>query len=235
VVLDHAGDGGADHVEHERGIDAEKDRGGDQGGEQELLAAGHVPDRLQAALDEVAEDDAAVEPERIAGREDHAHAGREGGPGARLEGARERQELAHEAGGAGQADVAHGEEHEDQREDRHPDHEPAVGGDVAGVHPVVDHADEEEERAGDEAVADHLEDRAVQPLLVHREDAHGHEAQCGRRRNRRCSFFHVLLHERDEARVEDGDDGEEEDEPLQLGRRPGTSGPRSAGSRSRPS
>ncbi len=39
--------------------------------------------------------------------------------------------------------------------------EPAVVGDHAGVAPLVDEADEQEERAGGEAVVEHLEDRAA--------------------------------------------------------------------------
>ena len=55
--------------------------------------------------------------------------------------------------GAGQADIGEGEHHEDRRIERHAVDEPAIGGDLAGVHAVVDDADAEEQRARDEAVA----------------------------------------------------------------------------------
>ena len=42
--------------------------------------------------------------------------------------------------------------------------QPAIGGDLARVHAVVDHADAEEQRAGDDAVAEHLEDAALDAL-----------------------------------------------------------------------
>ena len=83
------------------------------------------------------------------------------------EGAEQRQELADEAGRAGQADIGHGEDHEGDRVERHPVDEAAIGGDLAGVHAVVDHADAEEERAGDEPVRDHLEHGALDALRRH--------------------------------------------------------------------
>ena len=43
-------------------------------------------------------------------------------------------------------------------------HQPAIARDLAGVQPVVDHADAEEQRARDDAVAQHLEHRALHAL-----------------------------------------------------------------------
>ena len=83
-----------------------------------------------------------------------------------LEGADQGQELADEAAGAGQADIGQGEHHEGQRIERHAVDQPAIGGDLAGVHAVIDHADAEEQRARDHAVADHLEDAAFDALMV---------------------------------------------------------------------
>ena len=83
-----------------------------------------------------------------------------------LEGPEQRHELADESGSAGQTDIGHGENHEHQRIERHPVHQPAIGGDLAGVHAVVDDADAEEQRAGDDAVRDHLEHAAGDALMV---------------------------------------------------------------------
>ena len=107
--------------------------------------------------------------------------------------------------GARQADVAHGEEEEYRRIPRHPVHQTAVEGDVAGVHPVVDHPDAEEERAGDHPVADHLEDRPLHSLHdVAGEDAHGDEAHV---RHRRIGdeLLDVGLPKGDQRGVDDGD------------------------------
>ena len=101
------------------------------------------------------------------------------------------------------------------RVDRHAVDEPAIGGDLAGVHAVVDDADAEEQRARDEAVRQHLEDRALDALLVHGEDAHGHEAHVGDRRIG-DQLLHVLLHQRDQRGVDDGDDRQREDEGREV-------------------
>ena len=85
-------------------------------------------------------------------------------PGVGLEGAEQGQELADEARGARQADVGQREHHEDDGIQRHAVDEPAVGGDLARVHAVVDHADAQEQRGRDDAVRQHLEDRAVDAL-----------------------------------------------------------------------
>ena len=63
------------------------------------------------------------------------------------------EELADEVAGARQADAGHREQHEEQRVMRHVDRQAAVAVDLARVQPVVDHADAEEQRARDEAVA----------------------------------------------------------------------------------
>ena len=61
----------------------------------------------------------------------------------------------------GKPDIGHGEHHEDEGVARHAVDEATIGGDLAGVHAVVDDADAEEERARDDTVRDHLEHRAM--------------------------------------------------------------------------
>ena len=128
-----------------------------------------------------------------------------------LEGAEQHQELADEAAGARQADRGQHEHHEDEGIDRHAVDEAAVGGDLAGVHAVVDDADDKEQRRRDDAVAQHLEDRALDALHRHAEGADGHEAHV---RHRRIGdqLLHVLLRQRHQRGVDDGDDAEREDQ-----------------------
>ncbi|EAU45583.1 hypothetical protein R2601_21857 [Salipiger bermudensis HTCC2601] len=197
-------DRGPDDVQRRRRVDPEPERHDHQRREDPLLARGHVLDGAQALLDQVSQHHAAVEPERVGRREDHPRGGHGGDPGVDLEDAHQRQEFADEARGARQADIGHGEEHEDQRVGRHPVHQAAIGVDLAGVHPVVDDANAEEQRARDEAVADHLEDGTVDALLVGGKDAHGHVAHVSDRRIG-DELLHVLLHQRDERGVDDGD------------------------------
>ena len=82
--------------------------------------------------------------------------------------------------------------------------EAAVAVDLAGVQPVVDHADAQEERARDEAVAEHDDHRALDALAVEGEQAEGDERHV---RDRRISdqLLHVALHQRDQRGVDDRD------------------------------
>ena len=72
---------------------------------------------------------------------------------------------------------------------------------------LVADTNEQEESAGDEAVVEHLQDCAVDSLLVEGEDAERHEAHVadGAIRNQ---FLEVGLHDRHERAVDDGDYGE---------------------------
>ena len=196
---------GGEGVEDRAGLDAVVDHEERERDEERQLAAGEVGHRHQLALLQHAEDHPAVEPERVGRREDHAGGREERHGRVHAEGAEQRQELADEAGGAGHADIAEGEHHEGERVERHPVHEAAVGGDLAGVQAVVDHADAEEERAGDQAVGDHLEHGALHALGRHGEQAHGHEAHM-RHGGIGDELLHVVLHQGDEGGVDDGDD-----------------------------
>ena len=110
----------------------------------------------------------------------------------------------------GRPTLAMREHHEARGVERHAVDEPAVGGDLARVHAVVDDADAQEQRGRDEAVRQHLEDRAVDALLVKREDAHRHEAHVGDG-GIGDQLLHVLLRQRHQRGVDDGDDRQRED------------------------
>ena len=88
---------------------------------------------------------------------------------------------------------------------RHVVGEAAIARDLARVQPVIDDADAEEERGRDDAVAQHLDHRALQALGRHGEDAHGDEAHM-RDRGIGDQLLHVLLRQRHQRGVDDGDD-----------------------------
>ena len=92
--------------------------------------------------------------------------------------------------------------HEDEGVGRHAVDEPAIAVDVARVQPVIDDADDEEQRGRDEAVAQHLDHRALHRLAGDREDAHRHKAHMGDRRIG-DQLFHVGLRQRDKRGVDD--------------------------------
>ena len=83
--------------------------------------------------------------------------------------------------------------------------ETAIGGNEAAVHPVIDDADHKKERGGDDSVGQHLEEAAFNSLLIHGEDADGHETHVSHR-GIGNELLHVLLHQRHKGCVDDGDD-----------------------------
>ncbi len=117
--------------------------------------------------------------------------------------------------GAGQADVAEGEHHEERRVNRHAIDEAAEHVDLVRMHAVVDDADAEEEAGRDDAVRQHLEDRAFDALRREGEDAERHEAHVSDRRIG-DQLLEVGLRQGDERGVDDGDDRQREDERRQL-------------------
>ena len=69
---------------------------------------------------------------------------------------------------------------------------------------LVADTNEQEESAGDEAVVEHLQDCAVDPLLIEGEDAERHEAHVADGAIR-DEFLEVGLHDRHKCAVDDGD------------------------------
>src|SRR3546814_5053546 len=80
---------------------------------------------------------------------------------------------------------------------RHVDRKPAIAADLARVQPVIDHADAEEERGRDDAVAEHDDQRAFDPLLIKGIEARGDDRHV---RDRRIGD--QLFHEIGRAHVE---------------------------------
>ncbi len=105
----------------------------------------------------------------------------------------------------GKADRSEGGEQEEPGKERHHPGETPVVRDLARMPPVVDHADEEEEGAGREAVVHHLYDPALQALGSEGEDAENDEAEVTDGRVRHKSF-QVRLHGRHDRAVDDPDD-----------------------------
>src|SRR6187551_408946 len=144
--------GAGDEVEDETREQAEDDDERAERHERHGLDGLHVGEVAAEALEElgqVAERDPLEHPQQVARGEDHHERGDRGSGVAHLERPDERQELADEAGQAGQTDRGEDEEAERRGVDRHRGAEPAHLRDRAVVGPLVDDADEEEQRAGD--------------------------------------------------------------------------------------
>src|SRR3954447_19590409 len=111
VALQEGVSRGRKGVEDRSGLDAVVDDQNRQRRQDRDLAPAQVGDALKRGLFQATEDDAGVEPERVGRREDDARRGEEGHCRIGPEGAQKAQELTHEARGARQADVRHGEDH----------------------------------------------------------------------------------------------------------------------------
>src|SRR5450759_775113 len=147
--------GAGDQVQDEAREEAEDDDQGTQRNQREGLHRTHVGQVVAEALEEVgdlAEGHPLEHPEQVPGGQDH-HEGRDRGRGgAGGERADQDQELAHEAGQARQADRREDEEAERGRVDGRLRAQASHLRDGPVVSALVDHAHEQEQGAGDEAV-----------------------------------------------------------------------------------
>ena len=120
-------------------------------------------------------------------------------------------------------------------EPRHHVLQAAELGDQPRVPPIRQHADDEEEAAGADAVVQHLVDRALHALRVHRGDAEHDEAEVADARVG-DQLLHVRLHHRDQRAVDDADHREHGEIGREVRRRrSGTAETRSAPARRCPS
>src|SRR5262249_39824541 len=87
-------------IEDRRWVEAEKDGEQDKRRHHRDLAPGKISDVSETCLLKLAENDAAVEPKRIRGRQDDSGGGEECDPGVDAEGAGQAQEFADKAAGA---------------------------------------------------------------------------------------------------------------------------------------
>ncbi len=151
-----------------------------------------------------AEHHALVEPEKIRGAEHNAER-RPGSPGfTDIEDALQNGEFADEAVEQRHAEGAEADDQINCREIRHGRGQAAEFGDQARVAALVEHADDEEQRAGGDAVIDLLEDAAGEALRRERKDAERAEAQMADGRVG-DEALHVLLHQADDGAVDDAD------------------------------
>ena len=148
-------------------------------------------------------------PQHVHGGENHADGGQDGVGPVGHERADQRQELAHETRQAGQPDRGEGHRQEDPAQLGRRLPHAAEGVDLAGVAPVVEDPDEEEEGAGGQAVADHGEQPALDPHGGEGERAEDDEAEVGHRRIG-DHLLQVALHRRHDGAVEDADGGQRE-------------------------
>src|SRR5215204_1170773 len=141
VIVDERSDRGRRHVEHWLREESECDGEGRERAEGDDLAVVEILHHRKARLVERAEDNLAVEPERIRGRQDGADGRERRDPDVDLEGADQAEKLADKTGRTRQPDIGERENHKRCRIERHAIDQPAIGRDLARVQAIVDHAD----------------------------------------------------------------------------------------------
>ena len=184
--------------------------------EQQKLASVDVGQRRDVLVDDRSEHHSLDEPQRIRRTEHERRRREERIPEIGLEARQDDEKLADKARRARQARISQREEHHERGEFRHRIDDAAVIGNLPAVHAVVHDADTQEQRAGYQAMGNHLHHAAgdaerdalrtatVREYCPGNEKAERHEAHVGDRRIG-DQFLHVLLNQRDEADVDDGD------------------------------
>ena len=207
-------------VQERRRVDADPHRQDDQRHERHHLAEIQVLQVLVLRILDLPEHRPLVEPQHV-GRAQHDAAGGDGRPHlADGEDALEDQELADEPVEGRQADRRQHHHAEDRRVDRHHLRQPAVLRDLPGVPPLVDDADDQEERAGRDAVVDLLDDAALDAHRVEGEHAQHDERHVADRRVG-DQPLPVALRHGDQRAVDDADDRQRRDHRDERPRRVG--------------
>src|SRR3546814_15876893 len=93
----------------------------------------------------------------------------------RLIDADKRHQFAHEIAGARKTYRSHGKGQEKHGITRHIDRKTAITADLTGVQSIINYANTQEKRAGDQAVAQHNHHRAFNALLIESKQACGND------------------------------------------------------------
>ncbi len=219
-LVDYGLAGGGGAACYEDGADAHPEGDDGHGDENGALAGGEVGESAVFFDRDIAVENFLVGPEEIAGGENDAGGGPGGPVPVDLVGAEQDQKFADEAVEHGQAERRERDKEEERGEARHGSSEAAELGHFKGVTAIVEHADEQEEAAGGNAVGEHLEDGALHGNLVEGEDAENDEAEVADA-GVGDEFFEIGLNESYERAVNDTDDGEHRDWRRELLRRDG--------------
>src|SRR5713101_4540355 len=203
--------GGGEAAREKRGADTHPQ--GDYGhGEEDPSFAGRGVRQGAIFLDgDFAEENALVGPQQVAGGENDTSGGPGGPVPVGLIGAKKDKEFADEAVEHGQAERRERDKEEEGGELGHGRGEAAIFGNLEGVAAIVEHADEQEERTGGNAVGEHLENCALHGDVLKGEDAEDYKTEVADA-GVGDELFEIGLDESDERAVDDADDGERGDD-----------------------
>ena len=155
-------------------------------------------------------------PKRVGRTENQCCRSQQSNPEVVLNRTHNHHEFANESAGCWQASVGHGKQHKKGDELGHRIDHATVIGNLPAVNTIVEHANTHEHGAGDKTVRDHLYDGSLQTGRIEEEKTQRDKTHV---RNRGVShqLFHVLLHDRHQANVDDRDQGKRDHEPRHTG------------------
>ena len=198
---------------------AEHEQQGQDRGQHEHLAEAHVGKQRMLLVDRAVRHPL-VGPEQVDGGEDDRDRREGAEPPIHGERPQDHQELADEVVEPRQADRGDDREQEGPGEPRHDDGEAAHLAEVTRVRSLVDHPDQQEQRAGRQSVVDHLQDAARHALVVNAKMPEDDEPQV-RDGGVRDQAFDVRLDQRHHGAVDDPDHRQDRDGRREVLRRLG--------------
>ena len=196
-----------EHIKERLGVNADPERPEDQGHQRHDLAEAQILQDLVLGILAGAKHRALVEPQHVRGAQNDARDRHRGPAPVGLVRALQNRELADEAVQQRQADGRQHDDHEQRGIDGHDVRDPAKFLDLARVAALVDQPDNQEERAGGNAVVDLLNHASLQAVRVQGKDSQRAESQVAHG-GVGDQLLHVLLHQRDQRPVNDGDERE---------------------------
>ena len=208
-VRDHSLRRGIDAVGEELREDAEDQQQRQDRRQDQHLAEVHVGQQRVLLVDRAVRHPL-VGPEQVDRRQDDRDRGQRTEPLVDRERPEDHQELADEVVESRQPDGGEHREQERAGQPRHDDREAAHLPQIARMGSLVDHPDQQEQRAGRQAVVHHLQDAARHALVREREDAQDHEPQV-RHGGVRDQPLDVRLDQRHHGAVDDPDQRQDRD------------------------
>src|SRR5271156_837605 len=201
-----------------RGVNSNPERQHHQRNQRRVFARIHIRQMLVRRIRYRTEHHPLVQPQQIRRAQNHAERAPRRPLPAYFEHAAQNRELTDKSIQQRHAQRAESDDQIHRREIRHGRRKPAKFGNQPRVPPLVEHAHQQEERPGGNAVIDLLNDAAGKPQRREHEDSQSAEAHVADRRIR-DELFHVLLHHADECPVNNSDQREHDHDAAVLHRR----------------
>src|SRR6202521_3887563 len=205
-------------LEKRFGIQADPQRHDDQWHKRKNFARREIVQLFILGIRHGTEEDPLIEPEQISRRQNHARSRPSRPPPVRGKCSLQNRELADKSIQQRQSHRREKHDHRDRRVNRHHIRDAAILRDLTRVPPFIQDADNQEQRAGRDAVIDLLQHRSAEAHRIQRENSQCAEAQVADGRGRH-QFFHVFLHQRNQRAIDDSNQRDPDHPALHFGMR----------------